>query len=157
MDLVADADCELTRELIDWACENLADPPPGWEASVEEDQLIVVYTHRASHWRKYPDYGELIPMGTHWMCLACSFPKRWGATRCWWCDQERGILDADYDWLYGYGFRFDALRRPLADPHRPLVPPPPPPPPPPLPLPDDPPPHPLDDGDDFARDMGLGS
>ena len=97
-------DRELAREFIDWVFTELADPPPGWEATVEEHQLIIVYRHVDSHWRKYPEPGELIPVGNYWLCLWCSFPKRWGARRCWWCDQQRGVVDAP-DWAYGVGFQ----------------------------------------------------
>ena len=100
----ADFDRELAREFIDWVLAELADPPPGWEALIEEHQLIVIYQHVDSYWRKYPEPGELIPVGTYWLCLRCSYPKRWGARRCWWCDQRRGVLDWP-DEAYGVGFQ----------------------------------------------------
>ena len=155
----ADAfDGELAREFIDWVCAELADPPAGWEASVEEHQLIVIYTHQESFWRKYPEPGDLMPIGDDWMCTLCTYPRRWWAVRCWWCDQQRGIIDAaDAD--YGYGFRPEvegAPGRRRADPdpdhlwHADLGHPA-------DPDPESDPEHIADDGDDFARVMGLGS
>ena len=144
-------DAELAHEFIDWVATEVAEPPAGWEASVEEHQLIVIYTHLASHWRKYPEPGDLTPTGADWMCADCTYPKRWGARRCWWCDQQRGINVADAPWDYGVGFRphlEGALHR-RADPADPGQ------------LADPDPEHlsddDLNDGDDFARVMGLGS
>ena len=96
------ADVELTRELIHLNCAELADPPAGWDASVEEHQLIVIYTHRESSWRKYPQANEVMPSGDHWFCWRCYYPMRWGAIRCWYCDQAQGWSDTN--WKYGLGF-----------------------------------------------------
>ena len=54
-------------------------PPEGWAAHVDPDQLIVVWTHQQSQWRKYPWPGQIfIPADDHtFYCQECLWPKRW--------------------------------------------------------------------------------
>ena len=88
---------ELMEKLTGIGRQGRPKPPSRWLEHVDPDQLVYVWTHAQSHWRKYPKPGQLwTPADDHtFYCVECLWPKRWlidqetNEERCWWCDDRR--------------------------------------------------------------------